>query len=156
MIKKILFSTVIVLIAIQFISVEKTNPPVDNTLTLKAPAEVIGVLKQSCFDCHSNETKWPYYSDIAPISFFVATHVKDARTALNFSEWNIIAEDIKIQRIKRGIITVKNEMMPLPSYVVAHEDAKLSKEEKTILITWFENELKVLTGNNKNHLFQVK
>ncbi|MFT5662399.1 MAG: hypothetical protein ACI9TV_003050 [Sulfurimonas sp.] len=156
MIKKIVIGIVIILVGIQFISVDKTNPPLDEKLTLKAPAQVMEVMKQSCFDCHSNETKWPYYADIAPMSFVVADHVKDARRALNFSKWNEISEEIKILRLKRAIVTVKNGMMALPSYVSAHEEAELSKEDKTILITWFESELKTLTGDNKNHLFQVK
>lgn len=149
---KIAIFIIISLFAIQLISVDKTNPPVNDAITLKAPQEVMNILKQSCYDCHSNETKWPYYSDIAPISFFVASHVKKARRAINFSNWNEIDEKIKVQRLKRAIITTNNEMMALPSYVSAHEKAKLDKDKKVILTTWFKNELKALeenkTGNN--------
>ncbi|WP_455757642.1 heme-binding domain-containing protein [Sulfurimonas sp.] len=141
MLKKTVIFTVLLLISIQFISVEKTNPKVDETLALKAPKEVMDLLKQSCYDCHSYETRWPAYSSIAPVSFFVASHVKKARTAMNFSKWKTIEPKIKKERLKRAIKTVSNEMMALPSYVSAHEEAKLSKDEKFILIKWFESEL---------------
>ena len=62
MIKKILIAIVLVLVGIQFINVDKTNPPVDEALTLQAPVEVMDILKNSCYDCHSNETVWPEYS----------------------------------------------------------------------------------------------
>jgi len=141
LLKKTVIFTVLLFVLIQFISVEKTNPKIDETLTLKAPQEVMSLLKQSCYDCHSYETRWPAYSNVAPISFFVASHVKKARKAMNFSIWSEIDPKIKQQRLKRAITTVKNEMMALPSYVSAHEEAKLSKDEKDVLIKWFENEL---------------
>lgn len=155
MIKKILIGTIIILVAIQFIDVDKTNPPVDEALTLKAPTEVMTLLKKSCYDCHSNETIWPDYSNIAPVSFFVASHVHDARRAMNFSQWSEIDKETKTRRLERAIVTVKNEMMALPSYISAHEEAKLTKDEKIILVTWFENELNSLNGKN-SYLFQVK
>ena len=142
--KKTAIFTIVTLILIQFISVDKTNPEVDENLTLKAPMEVMTLLKQSCYDCHSYETKWPYYSDIAPISFLVSSHVKNARRALNFSKWNEIDKEIKEKRLKRAVITVNNEMMALPSYISAHEEAKLNKKEKEILINWFKKELTLL------------
>ena len=144
MLKKTAIFIILTLFAIQLISVDKTHPPIDESLTLKAPKEVMPILKQSCYDCHSYETKWPYYSGIAPISFFVASHVRDGRKAMNFSIWNNIDEKIKIQRLKRAIVTVKNGRMALPSYVSAHEEAKLNKDEIAILTTWFKNELNAL------------
>lgn len=149
MLKKTLIFIVITLFAIQFISVEKTNPPVNNSLTLKASKEVSSLLKKGCYDCHSYETKWPSYADIAPISFFVASHVNNGRKAINFSLWNDIDEKIKIQRLKRAVITVNNGRMALPSYLSAHEESKLSKDEKLILTNWFKSELKALVEDKK-------
>ena len=146
MLKKTIIFTLFILIAIQFINVEKTNPPIDDAITLQAPKEVMSIVKNSCYDCHSYETKWPSYSDIAPISFFVASHVKDGRKALNFSEWNKIDTAKKEQRLKRAIITVNNGMMALPSYTSMHEDTKLSKDEKKILTAWFEQELELINN----------
>lgn len=146
MLKKTIIFTLFILIAIQFINVEKTNPPIDDAITLQAPKEVMSIVKNSCYDCHSYETKWPSYSDIAPISFFVASHVKDGRKALNFSEWTKIDTAKKEQRLKRAIITVNNGMMALPSYTSMHEDTKLSKDEKKILTAWFEQELELINN----------
>lgn len=142
MFTKISIFTLVIIVAIQFIPMDKTNPPVNKTLALQTSPEVMEVLKKSCYDCHSYETKWPYYSDIAPVSFFVSSHVKKARKALNFSIWEEIDPKIKEQRLKRAVITVNNEMMALPSYVLAHEEAKLSKDEKALLINWFKSEMK--------------
>lgn len=154
--KKIVFFILVALAGIQFIPVIKTNPKVDESLTLKAPKEVMSILKNSCYDCHSNETKWPYYANIAPVSFFVVKHVDEGRAALNFSEWNTIEKQVKIERLKRGIVTVKNGMMALPSYTSVHGDAELTKEEKLTLVKWFESELVTVSEGKVNHLFQVR
>jgi hypothetical protein len=141
LLKKTAILIILLLFAIQLISVDKINPPIDNTLTLKAPQEVINILKHSCYDCHSDETKWPYYSDIAPISFFVVSHVNNGRKAMNFSLWYKMDKEIKIQRLKSAVETVNNGRMALPSYLYAHKEAELSKDKKTILTTWFKKEL---------------
>lgn len=147
MLKKTLIFIIILLFAIQFISIDKTNPPVDEKIALNAPQEVMDILKNSCYDCHSFETKWPYYSNIAPVSFFVASHVKKGRKALNFSQWSEIDPQRKEQRLKRAITTVNNGMMALPSYVSAHEEAQLSKDKKNLLTKWFNAELEVIQEN---------
>jgi hypothetical protein len=141
LLKKTIIFVALLLFAIQFISLDKTNPKIDDNITLNAPKNVMNILKKSCYDCHSYETQWPYYSSIAPISFFVVSHVNDGRAALNFSKWQEIDEAIKQKRLKRAIKTVNNEMMALPSYVSAHEDAQLSKGQKKILTEWFESQL---------------
>jgi hypothetical protein len=140
--KKSIIFVIVLLIAIQFIPVERSNPTIDQNLTLQTDENVLKILKNSCYDCHSYETTFPNYSIVAPISLFVASHVNDGRRALNFSKWRDIDPTIKKERLKRAIMTVKNERMPLPSYTIAHEDAKLTKEQKEILIKWFEEELK--------------
>jgi len=140
--KKIMILLIIILIAIQFIPIDKTNPPIDAKSNLSAPDEVMTILKNSCYDCHSNETIWPSYSAIAPFSLIIAGHIKDGRKALNFSNWANIAPDIKVKRIERSIKTINNNMMPTPGYVRLHEDAVLSDEQKRIVVDWFEEELK--------------
>ncbi|MDD2449698.1 MAG: heme-binding domain-containing protein [Sulfurimonas sp.] len=142
--KKTIFTFVALLLLLQFIPVEKTNPPIDSKLTLNAETKVMEVLKKSCYDCHSNETKWPLYASIAPFSFFVASHVNDGRKALNFSNYNNIDSKTKEKRLKRAITTIKNERMALPSYRFAHESANLSKEENELLIAWLEEEISML------------
>lgn len=147
MLKKTFIGIVVILVGIQFISVDKTNPPVDKSIALSTEGNAMDILKNSCYDCHSYETKWPSHASIAPISFFVASHVDDGRKALNFSEWKNIDKDKKVQRLKRAIKTVNNDMMALPSYVSVHENAKLNKKDKETLTQWFEKELQKIQTN---------
>jgi len=141
MLKKILLWSVGLLVLLQFISVDKTNPKSDPKDEVKAPNEVMSILKKSCYDCHSNQTQWPWYSEIAPISFVVSSHVKKARKAINFSSYNTMDLALKQQRLKRAIMTVENERMALPSYVSAHKEAKLSKAQKVLLTQWFKSQI---------------
>ncbi|NOQ30159.1 MAG: cytochrome C [Helicobacteraceae bacterium] len=147
MLKQITIYLIAPLALLQLIQLDHTNPKIDPDIELKAPAPVMKLLKNSCYDCHSNETKWPSYSYIAPISFGVVSHVNDGRKAMNFSEWKNIKDEQKIKRLKRAIETVKNGRMALPSYLDVHESAKLSKDNKKVLTTWFEKELKILEAN---------
>lgn len=139
---KILLIMIGILLAIQLIRPEKTNPPVDETIALKAPQAVMSILKTSCYDCHSDETIWPFYADIAPLSWNIIGHVNDGRKALNYSKWGEIEPEIKIKRLKRSIKTINNGMMPLENYLLLHEEAKLSNEQKKVLIDWCNEELK--------------
>ena len=140
--KKTIIILILLLIAIQFIPTDKTNPPVNSAITLNASDEVMVILKKSCYDCHSHETKWPGYSAIAPISWNIIGHVNDGRKALNFSEWKNINPEIKIKRLKRSIKTVNNGMMPLPNYIRLHDEAVMSDADKKIIVDWCNKELK--------------
>ncbi len=142
--KKSLLLFIALLISIQFIPTSKTNPLVDEKLKLNAKSEVMNILKRSCYNCHSNETKWPIYSNIAPFSWFIISGVKNGRKALNFSKWEDIKSDIKIKRLQRAIKTINNNLMPPPGYLKIHDDAILSEEEKKIITKWFKLELKKL------------
>ena len=144
MLKKTIIFLAVTLIAIQFVPLEKTNPKVDDTLTLHTDEKVLSILKKSCYDCHSYETEWSIYSDIAPLSFGVVSHVEDGRKALNFSNYNNIDSEIKTARLKRTIKTITNGSMPVSNYLVFHEEARMSEVEKETLITWFEKELEKL------------
>ena len=112
-----------VALAIQFIPVSRTNPPVVKELTWDSP-KTKAFAKRACFDCHSNEAKWPWYSYVAPMSWLIVNDVKDARERLNFSE--ISAEDRAGSLVKR----INNGEMPLPRYLALHSEARLSEAEK--------------------------
>ena len=144
MIKKMIFVSVSILIGIQFIPINKTNPKVDESVNLHTDTQVMKILKKSCYDCHSNETKYSIYADIAPLSFGIESHISDARKALNFSNYKNISKEIKKERLKRAIRTIKNGMMPLPSYLMFHDESKMTEKEKDILLQWFEKELERL------------
>jgi hypothetical protein len=141
-VKKILLVAIGILLLMQGIQPEKTNPPIDRDITLQAPKEVMQILKRACYDCHSNETVWPWYSKIAPLSWSIVSHVNEGREALNFSKWKEIETQTKIKRLKRAVKTVNNGMMPLSSYLLLHKEAVLSLKEKEILIHWFQDSLK--------------
>jgi hypothetical protein len=139
--KKTIIILIFLLIAIQFIQPAKTNPQTDDALKLQAPQEVMSILKRACYDCHSNQTVWPWYSNIAPMSWNIVSHVNNGRKALNFSEYNNIEPKIKQKRLKRSIKTINNAMMPLENYIKLHDEAVLTKQDKQILIKWLKEEL---------------
>jgi len=124
----------VILIAIQFIPVNKTNPPV--TAELNAPTEIMSVFKKSCYDCHSNETEWPWYSFVAPVSWIVSGDVKDGRLHLNFSKWENFS--------RKNIVKMKEEIweeiergkMPLGKYIFMHPEAELDHKEKDLIKEW--------------------
>ncbi len=140
--KKYIIALTVLLISIQFIPIDKINPPIDESTNLKASKEVLEILKRSCYDCHSNETTWPTYSSIAPISWQVAANVKNGRKALNFSNYSNIDKEIKTKRLERAIKTINNGLMPPPDYILLHKEAILSDEDKKIIVDWFKKELK--------------
>lgn len=125
----------IIFIVMQFIQPNKENIIVDKNLEIKAPTEVMSLLKTSCFDCHSNETTWPWYSKIAPFSWVVANHVNTGRKALNFSTWENYSAQLKEEKLK-AIYRTAYASMPLPSYIYAHEEANLTKEQRSMIRDW--------------------
>ncbi|HKR00832.1 MAG TPA: heme-binding domain-containing protein [Pyrinomonadaceae bacterium] len=143
-IQKILKWTAIVVaavfIALQFIRPARTNPPVDESRTIHArghvPPEVAAILDRSCNDCHSNQTRWPWYSNVAPVSWFVINHVNVGRREMNFSDWAQYTEDDQQGMLKKICREVKSGAMPLTSYLRMHGDAKLSNEDVKTLCDW--------------------
>ncbi len=138
--KKIIIGLVVVIVLIQFIRVDKTNLPVDAqqdfiTIT-KPPVEVATLLKTACYDCHSNETNYPWYFDVAPISWWAKDHVNDGRKHLNFSIWGTYKEERKTHKLDEMFGEVEEGEMPLSSYTLMHGEAKLTAEQKTALVEW--------------------
>jgi hypothetical protein len=120
--KKFSIAVVILLIVIQFIPVERTNPPVIYKVKWDNP-KTYDYAKRACFDCHSNETVWPWYSYVAPASWLVARDVLDGRKHLNFSNG-------KIDDAHESSELVSNGEMPLNTYLWLHNSAKLNDTEK--------------------------
>lgn len=132
--KKALIILIVILIAIQFIPVDKTNPTV--TAELDAPTEIISIFKRSCYDCHSNETAWPWYSNIAPVSWLVAGDVKDARAHLNFSEWGNLSRKDRLKMKEEIWEEIEKEKMPLWKYNIMHPEASLTQNNKDLFRDW--------------------
>jgi len=125
---------VIVLIGIQFIPVERANPPI--SMDIDAPDNIALILRTSCYDCHSNETSWPIYSYIAPVSFLVVSDVKEGRKHLNFSEWDKYNSDKQIKLLEEMIEEVEKEEMPLTMYTFTHPNSKLDPYRIKLLKDW--------------------
>lgn len=135
-VKKYFLYVLIPLVLIQFVPVDRENPTFDKTMEVSAPSEVMTILNNSCYDCHSNETKWPFYSKIAPISWLVSSDVKDGRRNLNFSEWNKMSDSKKKDKKDEIVEEISRDTMPLPIYLVIHSSASLSNEDKLLLKNW--------------------
>lgn len=131
--KKFIVFIVVLLIGIQFIPVERTNPPVPSEIN--APANIKEIFKKACYDCHSNETNWAWYTKVAPASFLAVKDVEDGRKELNFSEWGNYTN--KTKKIMDEIWEeVREEQMPPWQYRILHSESKLSQEEKDAIRTW--------------------
>lgn len=130
--KRIIIALAAVVAGIQLIPVKRINPPVVSDFY--GPPEVSAILRHSCYDCHSNETEWPRYSHVAPMSWLVAHDVKKGRERLNFSNWEPL-KDIVWIRMQIYHMAASGQM-PLPSYLRLHSDAKVTDEELAILKEW--------------------
>jgi len=132
--KKILIILAVLFVAIQFIPVDRSNPPV--TAELDAPSDITAVLRTSCYDCHSNETNWPWYAYVAPVSFLVAGDVNDGRKRLNFSEWDKYDIQKREKKLEEIVELAELGEMPLSIYTLVHPNAKLDPLRVKILKDW--------------------
>ncbi len=127
----------IALVAIQFIPVERSNPPV--TALVDAPEEVLTTLRRSCWDCHSNETEWPWYSYVAPVSFRVSQHVRMGREHVNFTEWDSYDAEELDEAFEEIAEEIEKGGMPLSDYLLVHRKAKLTTADRERLVSWAES-----------------
>jgi len=150
MFKKILIAVVVIFVVIQFIPVDRSNPPV--TGDLNPPEKISTILQASCYDCHSNETKWPWYSYVVPVSFLVTGDVTKGRKHLNFSEWDKYDEKKRAKILEEIIEEVEEGNMPLTKYLLLHPEADLDQAKIAQLKEWAisgEDEVKSLRYQKK-------
>ena len=140
--KKIAYWVVGIAIAIQFIRPDFQNPKIDEAVALNTDPKVMSLLKTSCYDCHSSETKYPWYHNIAPMSWVMSNNINGGRAALDFSNWTNIDPKVKFERLTRAKQLVNNEMMPKSEYLMMHKNAVLNTEEKKILEAFFDAQIK--------------
>lgn len=143
MLKKIITYGLAAFFAIQFIPMSRTNKPVKTSENLadlhEVPVKTMPVLKKACYDCHSNETKYPSYAYIAPFSWSLKSHVNNGRRYMNMSEWANYNNDQKKGILEKSIKTVELGTMPLPAYTAWHPEANLTDAEKLMLINYFQS-----------------
>ena len=133
-VRLVMLGVVAVLVAIQLVPMDRSNPPV--TAEVRAPPEARAVLRRACYDCHSHETVWPWYSRVAPVSWLLARDVHEGRDELNFSTWDRYAADEQVKKLKKSWEEVEEGEMPPWLYLSVHRDAVLSAEDKAVLRQW--------------------
>jgi hypothetical protein len=121
----------IVLLAIQLVPVERSNPPVEGEMP--APPEVREVLRRACYDCHSNETVWPWYSRVAPVSWLLARDVGEGRRELNYSRWSSYSPKRQAKLRKETWKEVDEGEMPPWYYLPMHPAARLGEADRVLL-----------------------
>jgi len=139
--KKIIFWIAVIFAAIQFVPVDRENKAVDKRNNFvdiyKTPTNIKSILKNACYDCHSNEVKYPNYAYVAPISWTIKDHINEGRKHLNFSEWGIYNKELKQNAIEKTVSSVRDLQMPLPSYINYHPKANLTTKQRKELEAYF-------------------
>ena len=138
--KKILLFLLFVLVVIQFIRPSENHSSSlsknDITLHYPVPDTVLAILKTSCYDCHSNNTHYPWYNRVQPMAWWLNSHVREGKRELNFSEFASYPLAKQAKKLKNTVKQVKGGGMPLDSYLWIHKDAKLEQGQKDTLIQW--------------------
>lgn len=140
--RKILLLLLFVFIAIQFIPVKLNQSyitPKEDFIEINQPSsEIAQMIRYSCYDCHSNNTLYPWYDRIAPVSWWINHHIEEGKEELNFSEWSTYPKKRKERKLKEFIEMIEEREMPLKSYLITHGDASLSDENIENLKKWIE------------------
>jgi hypothetical protein len=135
---------VVLLVAAQFVRPAKTNPAADPSLSIESQAQVTpavaSIFDRSCNDCHSNKTRWPWYSNVAPVSWFVIDHVNEGRGDMNLSEWGKLDRNRQRHRLEDMCEMVESGEMPLSTYTPLHPGSKLSQADVKALCDWSSSE----------------
>jgi len=134
----------VVFVAIQFSRPARTNPPVNPAHSIEAnlqvSPQVAAIFDRSCNDCHSNKTVWPWYTNVAPVSWFLVNHVNEGRRDMNLSEWGSYDKDKQSHRLRDICEQVQDGEMPLSTYTPLHPKAKLSTDDVRVLCDWATSE----------------
>ena len=126
---------------LQLTNPARTNPPVEPGRDLFAasdppPERVTMLLRAACYDCHSNETEWPWYSRIAPVSWWVVDHVNEGRQHINFSDWPHDRAKRARSNFKNVADEIESGRMPLKSFTLAHPEARLTEADRDLMVQW--------------------
>ncbi|MBO2545365.1 heme-binding domain-containing protein [Salegentibacter mishustinae] len=139
-IKIIALVFLVVLVGIQFVPTNRNQsevvPKSDFMLVNNVPLEVQDKLKLSCYDCHSNNTEYPWYNKIQPVAWLLEDHIREGKSELNFNEWGELSERRKNSKLRSIISQIEDDEMPLDSYTFIHWDAKFSELEKKEIIKY--------------------
>jgi Haem-binding domain len=135
--KKSLLGAIVLLVVgvlIQFVPVEHSNPPVESDIPTSPEVKVI--LKRACYDCHSHEVVWLWYSRVAPVAWLIARDVREGREAVNFSTWNRYSSKEQSKKLRESWEEVDEGEMPPWYYTLPHPEARLSTQDRNVLRAW--------------------
>tara|TARA_R100000544_G_C2223709_1_gene59201 strand:+ start:1208 stop:1660 length:453 start_codon:yes stop_codon:yes gene_type:complete len=139
-VKIIAIVLLVVFVGIQFIPSSRNQsdsvPETDFMLVNDVPENIQKKLQVSCYDCHSNNTQYPWYNKVQPVAWFLEDHIKEGKAELNFNEWDSLSTRRKTSKLRSIIKQIENGEMPLDSYTFIHRDAKFSEAEAEEIINW--------------------
>lgn len=151
--KKISFTLITAFIAIQFMQPARNISgqvlPTDISKTVAIRGNVQDILRTACYDCHSNNTRYPWYSRIQPVGWWLDSHINEGKEALNFSEFGSYSPRRQISKFREMEGSIRDGSMPLSSYTLIHRKAQLTKEDKDSLMAWIQNAKDSLNVNAK-------
>jgi hypothetical protein len=138
--KRVVLIIVLALVVIQFFRPKKniSSQPQPNAIQrhYQVPENTQLLLKNACYDCHSNNTNYPWYNNIQPVAWWLANHVNEGKEHLNFDEFNAYSIEKKRKKLSEISEQIKEEEMPLWSYTLIHTNAKLSRDQQQQIINW--------------------
>jgi hypothetical protein len=138
--KKIAWTLLILFVAMQFYRPEK-NESADAHLSqflseTNPPEQVAGILESSCYDCHTDHTNYPWYNQVAPVSWWLADHIEEGKEHLNFSDWDSYSPKKKDHKMEELIEEVEEGEMPLNEYTWTHSEADLTEQQRQAVMDW--------------------
>ncbi|AWM14630.1 MAG: hypothetical protein CMP76_15230 [Flavobacterium sp.] len=138
--KIILLILLIVFVGIQFIPTKRNQsesvPNTDFMIVNNVPNNIKATLQTSCYDCHSNNTSYPWYNTVQPVAWFLENHIEEGKAELNFSEWDNYSNRRKKSKLKSIVSQIKDNKMPLSSYTFIHKNTIISNNQKKEIIAW--------------------
>ncbi|WP_439474480.1 heme-binding domain-containing protein [Algoriphagus formosus] len=138
-----LWIVLIVLVGIQFVPVQRNEiEPVTNADFIEhyeSPIVIGNIIRASCYDCHSNQTKYPWYSNVQPIGFLLQNHISEGKSELNLSEYGLLSNRMKRAKLKSILSQINDDKMPMPSYLLLHSEAKLDSLKKALLVSYLDS-----------------
>ena len=138
--KIILLILLIVFVGIQFVPTKRNQsesvPNTDFMIVNNVPNNIKATLQTSCYDCHSNNTSYPWYNTVQPVAWFLENHIEEGKAELNFSEWDNYSNRRKKSKLKSIVSQIKDNKMPLSSYTFIHKNTIISNNQKKEIIAW--------------------
>lgn len=135
----------VILIIIQFFRIDKSTPEInimDDFITITQPSDSVKlILNNACYDCHSYNTNYPWYSNVAPFSWFIGNHIEDGRRHLNFAIWGSYKSKKQEHKLEECIEEIQKGEMPIKSYTWTHPESNLSETEQKLLIDFFKSKM---------------